>query len=501
VLVSAGDRELEMAKRGKGSQVQGWAGVPYGKAVLLEVSSDWIKLIEVSGARGEVTLVRSHLEPVTHDTHVSVSLRNALVNGKFSHLPVISCIPRQLVNVRLLELPSTEPAEIRDMVELQVGRQTPYSLNEILSGYKMMGAIREATYTRVMLAIVQRSIVRERFYAIESAGYAVGRMSISSEGVLNWFLYHTRGDAPERVSALLDVDSFFTHMIVIQHRKVIYTKSILWGAKQTGEGLDVFVQRVKEAFQSCQESLRGTAVESLTVSGAGVRLEGVEEVLGTALSLPCKKADCLADLRPGREREALRDDLYATASVTALVGMALAPNLLDFDFEPDVVRMREQIRTQARRWSVAAGFLMTAMVSASLYGMLAAGYRFDALGTIKSQADGLQNRVVRVERMLEVIRATQERLDSRFLPEHLLPVIHRSIPEGVYLDTLDLDIGRSRFTIGGVAPQRRDIRELIRMLEESPYFTGVEEGGRTAMDRNERVTFQVVGRFKEEQPR
>jgi Tfp pilus assembly protein PilN len=133
--------------------------------------------------------------------------------------------------------------------------------------------------------------------------------------------------------------------------------------------------------------------------------------------------------------------------------------------------------------------------------MLAAGYRIDALGTIKAEADSLHNRVVRVERMLEVIRATQDRLDSRFLPEHLLPVIHRSIPEGVYLDTLDLDIGRSRFTIGGVAPQRRDIRELIRMLEESPYFTGVEEGGRTAMDRNERVTFQVVGRFKEEQPR
>lgn len=490
-----------MAKRSKGNQVQEWTGAPDNKAVLLEVSSDWIKLMEVSGGRAGVTLLRVHLEPVDHETVISERLQKALTGGNFSRLPLTTCIPRQLVNVRLLELPSVEPTEIRDMVELQIGRQTPYALHEILSGFKPMGAIRQGTYTRVMLAIVQRSLVRERFYAIEAAGYSVRQMSISSEGVLNWFLYHTRDDAQERVSVLLDVDSFFTHMIVIQHRKVIYTKSILWGAKMLSEGLDVFVQRVKEAFHSCAESLRGTAVESVTVSGAGVYLEGVESVLSSALSLPCQKADCLEDLRSGREREALRDARYATASVTALVGMALAPNLLDFNFVPDVVRLREQIGTQARRWSTAAAFLLTAMVSASLYGMLAAGYRLNALSDEKATADGLQRRVVRVERMLEVIRATRERVDSRFLPEHLLPVIHQSIPKDVYLESLELDIGRRRFSMGGVAPSRRDIRELIRMLEESPYFTGVEEGGRTAMDRNERFTFQVVGRFKEEQPR
>jgi len=487
-----------MAKRSKDSEVQEWAGNPRGKALLLEVSSDWIKLIEVAGGRGGISVLRAHLEPVDKDTVVSESLQKAMSKGKFSRMPVISCIPRQLVNVRLLELPSTEQTEIRDMVELQIARQTPYSLNEILSGYKRLGAIRQGAYTRIMLAIVQRTVVRERFYAIEAAGLSVERMTISSEGVLNWFLHRTRSEPPARVNALLDVDSFFTHMIVVQRGRVIYTKSILWGARQAGEGLDVFVQRVTEAFQSCHESLRETVIENLTVSGAGVHLEGIEDALGKALSIPCRKVDCLEDVREGRDVESLRDSRYATASLTALVGMALAPNLLDFDFIPDVVRLRARIADQARRWAVAAGLLITAMVSASLYGMLATGYRVNSLSKVTTSTDALQDRVVRVERMLEVVRATNERLDSRFLPEHLLPVIHRAVPEGVYLETLDLDVGRSRFTLGGSAPSRRDIRELIRMLEESPFFKGVEEGGRTAMDRSERFTFQVVGRFEEE---
>jgi len=103
-----------------------------------------------------------------------------------------------------------------------------------------------------------------------------------------------------------------------------------------------------------------------------------------------------------------------------------------------------------------------------------------------------------VERMLEVIRATRERQDSRFLPERLLPVIHRSLPELVYLESLTIDAGRRQIAMSGTAPSRKDIRELIRLLEESPFFAGVEEGGRTAMGKDERFSFQATGRFEED---
>lgn len=490
-----------MARQNKSSRNLEWAGVPRDKALLLEVSSDWIKLIEISRVRGKLTLSRAHIEAVTGQTVVSESIRDAIARGKFSSSPVLACIPRQLVNVRLLELPSVQPSEIADMVELQIGRQTPYSLNEILSGCKSLGVVRQGTYTRVMLVIAQRSIVRERYYAIEAAGLSAERVTVSSEGVLNWFLYRTRAYTPETLSALLDVDSFFTHMIVVQHQKVVFTKSILWGAGQSAEGLDIFVQRVKEAFQSCGEALRGEKIVSVTVSGAGISLKGIDEVLSKELSISCRKADCLEDVVIDKGCEKVRDPLYATASLTALVGMALAPNLLDFNFVPDVVRLRGQIVWRARAWSAMAGLLLTAMVCMSLYGMLAAGYRLERRNRLKAEADGLENRMVRVERMLEVIRATQGRQDSRFLPERLLPVIHNCMPVNVYLDTLDIDEVRSRVTMSGTAPSRKDIRELIRMLEESPLFVGVEEGGRTAMDRDERFAFQVVGRFEEGPPK
>ncbi len=488
-----------MAKRSSRQEAAGWAGKPLDKVLLLEVSGDWIKLLEVSGGRGGVTINRAHLEPVDLEGSVAESLIAAIRREKFSVRPVIACIPGQRVNVRLLELPSTDPVEIHDMVELQVGRQTPYSVSEILSSAKTLGLTRQGTYTRVMLSIVQRSLVRERYYAIEQAGLAAKQMTISSEGVLNWYLYRTRNDDPEQVTALLDVDSFFTHMVVVQHHKVIFTKSILWGAKQVGDGLEPFVQRVREAFQSCGEALRDTAIQSVTVSGAGGRMEGLVTTLGEALALPCQPADSLEDVRLDKESAKLRDERYAGVSLTALIGMALAPNLLDIHFVPDVVWMRGLIQERTRMWAGMAGFAAAVMLAASLYGMLATGYRLNRLKSLKDEADALQPRVVRVERMLEVIRASVARQDTRFLPANLLPEVHRCIPEGVYLDTLEIGVDREVLTMGGTAGSRRDIRDLIRMLEESPCFEGVEEGGRTAMDSNERFVFQVVGRFKREQ--
>jgi Tfp pilus assembly PilM family ATPase len=486
-----------MARKSKDGQEQEWTAHPRDKALLLEVSADWIKLLEVAGdRRGGLTLSRVHLEPVDQETVVSDSLAAALKKG-FSRLPVLSCIPQQLVNVRLIELPSIEPAEIADMVELQIGRQTPYSLNEILSGYKMLGAIRQGTYTRVMLVIAQRSIVRERYYAVEGAGLSVERMTVSSEGVLNWFLHRTRRDAPEKLVALLDVDSFFTHMIVVQHRKVVFTKSILWGAGQAAGGLDPFVQRVREAVQACGDALRGESIGAVVLSGAGIRIEGLDKAIGEALAVACTRADCLDDVKLGKGCGAPRDKRYATASLTALIGMALAPGWLDFDFVPDVVRLREQLVRRSRTWSAMAALLVSAMICASLYGMLAVGYRLNERDRLKAQADALHGPAVDVERKLEVIRATRERQDTRFLPERLLPVIHGSLPENVYIENLNLDTGRRQFSMSGTAPTRKDIRDLIRLLEESPFFAGVEEGGRTVMNPDGRFTFQATGRFEE----
>jgi Tfp pilus assembly PilM family ATPase/Tfp pilus assembly protein PilN len=487
----------------KGAKVARSVGKPRKSVVLVEIGNDWIKLIQAEASKNGVTLSKVHLEPIDSDVSISDSIASALKAKKFSTASVLACLPRQAVNLRLLELPSTDGAEIADMVELQIGRQTPYSRDEILSDYKQLGRTRQGTYTRIMLAIVQRSIVRERFYEIEQAGLDIERMGVSSEGVLNWFLHRTPAASQDKVQALIDVDSFYSHMLVLQHGKVIFTKSILVGAKQLlesrEESISQFTQEVQSALQSCRGDLRDAEIEAVTLSGAGVHVDGLVDGLSESLSLPCEGVDCLADVKLGKGSGDLGDARYATASLTALIGMALNPSALDFDFVPDVVRMRKTLLHSAFSCTALGALVMTAMVAASLYAILACSFRSSRLDALTAETERTSPAIVRIERMLEVIRETNERQDSRFAMVNLLPAIHRSVPKDVYFESVDIDAESGKSTLAGTAPSRKDIRDLLKMLSDLPLFGDVSEDGRVTMDTDGRFKFKVEALFQEDE--
>ncbi len=472
-------------------------------AIYVEVGNDWIKMIQAETGRGGVTVTRAHLAPLDAEVSIAENIAAALKRKKFSASSVFACLPRQAVNVRLLELPSTDSAEIADMVDLQIGRQTPYSRDEILSGYKELGRTRQGTYTRIMLAIVQRSIVRERFYEIESAGLEIQRMGVSSEGVLNWFLHRTRAEDHDKTMAVVDVDSFYTQVLVVRHEKVIFTKSILVGAKQLqetrDESLEQLSQSVKSALRSCREEHRDGEIASVTVSGAGVHVEGLTEVLEKAVSLPCESVDCMADVKLSKGVGDLADSRYETASLTGLMGMAMNPRTLEFNLVPDVVAMRKTLMESARATSAMASFIMLTMVSASLYAVLSCAFRAHEIKELKQKVNLTQPDVVKVERMIEVIREADKRQDSRFSPVNLFSAIHSCVPKDVYFETVDVDQQAMKIALAGTSAARKDIRDLIRLLEDSPLFSNVAEDGRVTMDQEKRFKFRVVGTFEEQE--
>ena len=206
-----------------------------GKSVVvIEVGGRWLKMARVDFSRGGVKMSRLHT--ARHDGDLAVvpeMISQAAVKLKLSRETVISYLPRQVVSVRLLDLPSSDPQEVSDMVDLQIGKQTPYSRDEIVSGYRVIGS--DGTgYTRVLLGIVQRSLVRQRFGLLEAAGLNVDRMSISSEGLVSWHAANSVEPpaAPGEADVVIDLDSGHADFMVIEDGQLRFTRSILVGADE-----------------------------------------------------------------------------------------------------------------------------------------------------------------------------------------------------------------------------------------------------------------------------
>ena len=476
---------------------------PRKEVLLVEVSNDWIKLVQAELRRGRVTLSKVHLEPISDDVNVSAAITKALKSGKFSHAKALACLSRQSVNVRLLELPSTDSAEIADMVDLQIGRQTPYSRDEIYSDYKELGYTRQGTYTRVMLAIVQRSIVREKYYQLESAGIEIERMGVSGEGVLSWFRRHLKGQDADKLHFLVDVDSFYSHLLVVYRDKVIFTKSVLVGAnalrENRKESVERLCQEIKSARQSCLAEVHGAGFGPLIISGAGVYVDGFAGELTKLLGMKCEAADCLADVKLGSGTNALGESCNQTVSLTGLVGMALCPDLLEFNLVPDVVRDRKGLMSTAFACNRFAALVMTAMVSCSLFGVLAYAFRADQLARLNQTLAKTRPEVTRVQRMIDVIREANRRQKTKFAVINILPTVHQAVPQDVYIESMDIDRDKSRMSLAGTASTFQDIQKLIKNLENSDLFKGVAEEGSATQDNKGRYKFKVVAHFEEEQ--
>jgi Tfp pilus assembly PilM family ATPase/Tfp pilus assembly protein PilN len=462
--------------------------------IIVEIGNDWLKLVHAVPHRGGVALARVCLQKLESGDVLSPQVvADAVARLKLPRMPVIACLPRQAVNIRTLELPSTDPAEIADMVDLQVGKQTPYSKDEIVSDYRLVASRREG-YSRVVLAIVQRSVLRQRYHLLEEAGLDVKSMSVSSEGVLNW----VRGAGPSSgVAAVLDLDSYYADFSVVGDGELLFTRSILVGANDLladyPRWREKIAEEVRRSFEIFDGEMPGVAVERVVVTGAGPRVDGLPAYLGERLGMPAEGSDSLACIARLPEEPDVRSGAYRPVSLTALVGIALAPGALQFNLVPDSLRLRKGLELKARYLAGFGILVMAALLSASLLANLRIFLLRDRLRQVQDELRDTGPAAAQVADMQKLVRLVAERQDPRLAAVSLLQEVHRRVPPNLLLDSLEISMSKNQIALGGTAGQRRDISQLIKNLEASEILKDVHEGGSTAMDsKTRKYRFQIV---------
>jgi Tfp pilus assembly PilM family ATPase/Tfp pilus assembly protein PilN len=466
---------------------------PAPKSVCIaEAGAGWFKFVQAEPARRAVTRVL--VEPMNGEDPESVAALAAFIKRqKLTGRSVIACLPRQWVNVRMMELPSTEPSEIADMVELQIGKQTPYSRDEIVVDYRILGSQRDG-YSKIMLVIVQKGVLRHRFHMLEEAGFDVDRMAISTEGLVNWACLNSgSGEA----SVILDVDTVCTDFTVVDAGGLVFSRSIRIGSEQlsagAADGLESLIQECRRSLEACQSEAPDLAVSRLVLTGAGPSLPGIADSLSQALNLPVEAVDSLSVAKKApSEVQAAGGD--APPALTPLVGMALAPQGLSVGLVPDSVKLRRSLLLRARSLTALGIAVMTALVCASFFGVNKIYLRKGQLDRMLGQIRETGPVVAAVEQQLQVMKVVQKRQETRSSAVNLWAEVQKAVPDDIFLDGLDFDVEEGRLMLSGTAGQRGDVSALVKNIEKSPFFANVKTDG--SIDRvaeTGRYKFRIVG--------
>ncbi len=98
------------------------------------------------------------------------------------HSPVRLALPADRALLRVLDLPSTDPAELRGMVDLQMDKLSPFPVEQLVTSFEILGA-RDGR-TRVLAAALQRDVLDAAVEALAPARLVVREVDLD---LLGWW--------------------------------------------------------------------------------------------------------------------------------------------------------------------------------------------------------------------------------------------------------------------------------------------------------------------------
>jgi Tfp pilus assembly PilM family ATPase len=441
--------------------------------VAIEMGGDWFKLVQVTSKGKGAVVSKIILKPAEEVEGLSgVDLMRACGVSGLAGASVIACLPRQMVNVRLFDLPSGDLREIADMIDLQIARQTPYSREEIVYDYRLIDSDREG-YTRVMLMIAQSGQVRQRVRVLEDAGFAVDVVAVSTDGWLGAIQNGGRAaDGEGGQEAYLDLDSTYGDFIVLQKGLPLFSRSIPIGARDLAadpqKQEEKLAQELARALETFRNENTGGDVRQVVLSGAASWIQGLAERLQAALKIPVTTTRS-----PVRAGEIPEVPHLQEASVTGLLGAAAMPEGLQINLMPESVSLRKALVVKAGLMTVAVLLGMAILVLLSLWLQSRLQRREVYLAQLNGMIKQTEAAADEVDSMRRKVSLVSARQQTQMMPAKLLVELHDIAGDNLFFSAIEIT-GVDRMVCRGTANTGMDVGQFVNALESSPRFANVK---------------------------
>ncbi len=387
--------------------------------------------------------------------------------------------PADTALLRVLELPTTDPAELPDMVRLQLDRFSPFPTEHLVAAYEVIATA--AGRTRVLVAAVQQAALDQEAAVLRAAGLDLRRVDLD---VLGWWRNLAASGEAERVGVRIHLRMEGGSATVLATHDGV---PVLLRSLGAGLGPDT----PEELRDEIHVTLAALEIEWGRVGGAlVVWFEDEPNArwaanLGEACGLPAEAAS-LADLPPpteGAVRRALDDP-------TRVMNLA-----------PPEWEIQRRARMLTRRFVVAA-LACFGLWLALVGGFLAAlAVRETGLRRLARQVEILDKPANEVRAIQARIRSLEEYADRSRSALEILRQVSQDLPSGLTLTAFTVRKGKT-LNLRGEADAVNAVYDFFAALERSGMFKEVKPEGITSKSTGGRARseFRVSATLPGEDP-
>jgi type II secretory pathway component PulL len=481
-----------------------------GKSVGIDIQPGLLR-IAVAASQGGRTKILSLLEkeiPPSDDDEAegaAEAIRAAMVEAGADDSACVACLPAASSINRLLSVPITDSAKIRQTLKFQLEPQIPYPVDQVISDFM---AIRELEEGAEILAIaVTKESVSQRLQPLQSAGVDTQIITLDALALADFYI--TPFDfSEERVTAMLLVGAessflgFFVGEALIGYRS-------LSGLGTSDEGaVNGIAKELRRSLVGFQSSLdEGAEIGTLCVGGPhGVLLR--EYLSEEFREMPIRTVEFnernLAEIPPDLSGLAEEFRLAIALARAGLETSAHTVNFMQEEYAPPSAfsRLLPHIK-----FSLAVLAIVFVAWFTGVWTQIYSQTR--QLKTIREEMTGIFANTLPgitsaddAEQSVEDLRNTFRALRN-YSAEYISPLVVLNevfacaAPEGERLVLDEMKISGDQLIINGAADSFNNIDSFKKRIEDSSLFSDVDEKSR-GNQRQEKLQFRFTANIARE---
>ncbi len=213
----------------------------------VDISAGGIKFLELSkkGARFRIESFAQEALPtgtvVDHEIKDIPALGSAIQRGVVRSATRLKnaaiALASSKVITKVIQMPDfLDEHQMETQIELEADRYVPYPRDEVNLDFQIMGTSREKTgKIDVLLAAARSENIQSRVSALSLANLATQVVDVEAyaiETAFNYLADHSQDESLNGPVAIVDIGREVTQLIILDNRKLIYTRELAFGGKQ-----------------------------------------------------------------------------------------------------------------------------------------------------------------------------------------------------------------------------------------------------------------------------
>lgn len=380
-------------------------------------------------------------------------------------------IPRTEVVFRELKIPSTDPVELRQMVNLQIENLTAQLTKEEMI-YSYLAYPADAGRTSVVsLYWVKREWVRERVHLLQGIGFKVSDIFLSSEVLSKLITEWLKPSEQTEVIGVIDIDSTSTEWVVLKSGEILFSRGIHAGAHELEQKKITLEQFCKDLFftlAAYQRGRRGPAIERLVITGvSGEWIAELRQRVGNHFSTTVQSVGLGELLKVGPIGEEIEKIPSHQASLVSVIAGILHQKEFQMDFFPQEIRQEEQHR-QFKKGLVVSAILATVLLA--LWGLIVAiwvGEKRYIIHQLTEKAEQIRPAARELEEKKRRLTVVKEATVKKQMPLDLLQVLYEKAPKEVSLVALDYSGAPFKVDFEGVSKSLSSVFAYVNNLRDA----------------------------------